>query len=141
MDPQRFVTYYTNQAGHGLPGFVGAPVMYGRGLGSMLSRAFRFVLPFIKRGAAIAKPHLSSAAKGIASDVVSAVTTQLMRRAEPKQDGSGIVGLSRRKRKRSLTITPSVTHKKRKTRKKASYTRRKGRKGVGGAHARGLNIF
>lgn len=38
MNSQRFVNYYVNKAGGGsLDGFVGAPVMYVRGLGSVLS--------------------------------------------------------------------------------------------------------
>ena len=32
MDPERFIPYYLNQAGNGLPGFAGTPVVYGRGL-------------------------------------------------------------------------------------------------------------
>lgn len=112
MDPQRFVPYYINQAGNGLPGFVGAPVVYGRGLGSMLSRAFRFVMPFLKRGVNLAKPHLKTAAKGIASDVVGAVTSRLVKGQEPVQEGSGLLQLSRRSRKRSLHALPSTGHKK-----------------------------
>ena len=141
MDQQRFVSYYTGQAGHGLPGFVGAPMMYGRGLGSMLSRAFRFVLPFLKRGATLAKPHLSTAAKGIASDVVSAVTTRLMKGPEKKQDGSGIIQLLHRKRKRSLAALPRVVHKKAKRRKTASHSQRRRRKASGRQLGQGADIF
>ncbi len=141
MDHQRFVSYYTSQAGHGLPGFQGAPVQYGRGIGSVLSRAFRFILPFIKRGATLAKPHLSTAAKGIASDVVSAVTTRLMKGSESKQEGSGILRLSRRKRKRSVAALPLEGHKNPKRRKIASHSKRKTRRGPGKRHGLGENIF
>lgn len=141
MDQHRFVSYYTSQAGHGLPGFVGAPMMYGKGFGSMLSRAFRFVLPFLKRGATLAKPHLSTAAKGIASDVVSAVTTRLMKGAERKQEGSGIIHLSRRKRKRSQPGLHRVVPKKRKQSKTVSHSYRRARKGTEKQYGRGQNIF
>lgn len=115
MDSQRFVNYYVNQTGRGsLSGFVGTPVQYGRGLGSILSRAFRFVLPFLKRGAYIVKPHLKTAAKGIASDVVGAVTRHIADRASRSQEGSGIGRLARgRRRKRSVALLEHRTSKKR----------------------------
>ena len=69
-DPHRFVNYYQNQVGGTLPGFYGAPVMYGRGIGSIFSKLFRFVAPLVKKGFAIAKPHLKTAATNIASDVI-----------------------------------------------------------------------
>lgn len=123
MNPQRFVNYYVNQTGGGsLQGFVGAPVMYGRGLGSMLSRAFRFVLPFLKQGANIAKPHLKTAAKGVASDLVGALTTRIAKQASQQgQEGSGLLRLAQGKRKRSIRpFSRSVSKKKRKTSSKTS---------------------
>ncbi|GLD70774.1 uncharacterized protein AKAME5_002209200 [Lates japonicus] len=57
------------------------------------------VSPLVKKGFAIAKPHLKAAASNIASDVFS----HAMRRvsSDPKQEGSGgIMVLSRRTRKR-----------------------------------------
>lgn len=117
MDSQRFVNYYVNQAGGGpLGGFVGAPVMYGRGLGSMLSRAFRFVIPFLKQGAKIAKPHLKSAVKGIASDVVGSVTKQIINPSSQPQEGSGLLRIARSRGKRSLTaLSHNIPKKRRKT--------------------------
>ncbi len=35
MDPERYVAYYQNQAGNGLPGYAGGGVMYGAGLGGL----------------------------------------------------------------------------------------------------------
>ncbi len=29
MYPERYIAYYRNQAGNGLPGYAGGPVMYG----------------------------------------------------------------------------------------------------------------
>ena len=98
-DPHRFITYYENQAGGALPGFYGSPVMYGRGIGSIFSKLFRFVSPLMKRGFAIVKPHLKSAASGIASDVVKEAVGRMTQL--PRQEGSGgIMVLSRRRRKR-----------------------------------------
>lgn len=97
-DQNRFVQYYVNQAGGSLPGFYGAPVMYGRGIGSLFSKLFRFVSPLVKKGFAFVKPHLKTAAKNIASDAIGNVM-QKMSRVEA-QEGSGIMILSKRPRKR-----------------------------------------
>lgn len=101
-DPQRFVSYYENQAGGSLPGFYGAPVMYGRGIGSIFSRLFRFVAPLVRKGFAIAKPHLKSAAKNIASDVIGKAVRKFGRQSDPEsQEGSGgLMVFARRARKR-----------------------------------------
>ena len=101
QDPNRFVSYYENQVGGTLPGFYGSPVMYGRGIGSIFSKLFRFVAPLMKKGFAIAKPHLKAAAKNIASDVVTNAVSKLGSRGEASQEGSGgIMVLARRARKR-----------------------------------------
>lgn len=71
QDPHRFVNYYASQVGHGLPGFAGTPVMRGRGLGSMFARLFKFGVPFVRCGFEVAKLHLKSAAKHIASDIIT----------------------------------------------------------------------
>ena len=99
-DPRRFVAYYEGQAGGNLPGFYGAPVMYGRGLGSIFSKLFRFVSPLLKSGFAVVKPHLKTAATNIAADAVKRVVGKL-KGQEGNQEGSGgIMVLARRKRKR-----------------------------------------
>ncbi len=76
MDPERYVAYYRNQVGNGLPGYAGGPVMYGAGIGGIFKALFRTALPLLKRGFSIAKLHLKAAARNIASDVV---TTALSR--------------------------------------------------------------
>lgn len=99
QDPHRFVSYYENQVGGALPGFYGTPMMYGRGIGSIFSKLFRFVAPLLKTGFAAAKPHLKTAATNIATDAVSHVMGKLKERG--KQEGAGgIMVLSRRTRKR-----------------------------------------
>lgn len=113
LDPHRFVSYYENQAGGALPGFYGAPVMYGRGIGSIFSRSFRFVSPLVKKGFAIAKPHLKTAAKNIASQAVSHAMSRI---AGDSQEGSGgIMVLARRPRKRppgDRVLSSSKKHKR-----------------------------
>lgn len=121
-DPHRFVQYYESQVGGALPGFYGAPVMYGRGIGSMFSKLFRFVSPLLKKGLAVAKPHLKAAASNIASDVFKHAVGQMNN--QQKQEGSGgIMVLSRRLRKRPPgQRAPSTSHK---------HSRIKRRKSVG----------
>lgn len=42
--------YFCQQAGHGLPVFIGSRSQRGRGLGSFLSSIGRMILPFVKTG-------------------------------------------------------------------------------------------
>lgn len=100
-DPNSFMKYYVTQAGGNLPGFHGSPVYYGRGIGSLFSRLFRFVTPLLKQGFSLAKPHLKKAVSGIASDVLGkAVSRMTMTSEEEGQAGQGISVLSRKHRKR-----------------------------------------
>lgn len=126
-DPHRFVSYYENQVGGALPGFSGAPVMYGRGIGSIFSKLFRFVAPLMKRGFAIAKPHLKSAAKNIASEVITHAVGKLGdRSAQGVQEGSGsMMVLARRARKRPPGRRVKAGHIKRKRSVEKSKTKRK----------------
>ena len=62
VNPQTYIDYYVAQAGNGLPGFQGAPTMYGSGLGGLFRGLFRMAIPFLKKGFSIAKPHLKTAA-------------------------------------------------------------------------------
>lgn len=132
-NPQRFVSYYENQVGGALPGFAGAPVMYGRGIGSLFSRLFRFVSPLVKKGFALARPHLTSAAKNIASDVMSHAAGKMLFKNSDQgvQEGSGgIMVLSRRPRKRPPGQRLSKVKKRRRDEKKKSFGRRPGRRKV-----------
>ncbi len=75
MDPECYIAYYRNQAGNGLPGYAGGPVMYGAGIGGIFKALFRTALPLLKRGFSIAKPHLKATARNIASDVVTSASS------------------------------------------------------------------
>lgn len=102
-DPQRFVCYYDAQVGGGggLPGFYGTSVMYGRGLGSIFSRIFRFVKPLLKPAFSIVKPHLSAAASDLATDVFRRTVSKINSDKNDKQEGSGgLAVLVRRPKKR-----------------------------------------
>ena len=97
-DPQRYVEYYTTQAGNGLPGYHGSSAMYGAGLGGLFRGLFRMAIPLLNCGFSIAKPHLKSAARNIVGDVVNSV----MSRQTKQQDGSGLMVMTRGVRKRPL---------------------------------------
>ena len=87
-----YTDYYAQQAGRGLPGFVGAPTQYGNGLGGVFRSLFRFAMPLLRGGFNMAKPHLKTAAKNIVGDVVSHLvnrTTSGTTRSE--QEGSGLM--------------------------------------------------
>lgn len=62
-----------------LLGFTGASVIYGKGIGSFFSRQDSFVSPLTKKGCH-GQRNLKSAAKNIASDILSHATGKLMRR-------------------------------------------------------------
>ncbi|KAI3356713.1 hypothetical protein L3Q82_003311 [Scortum barcoo] len=110
------------------PGSDSGPMMYTLatppwGIGSIFSKLFRFISPLMKRGFAIAKPHLKSAATNIVSDNVSVVKEAAgtgRRIAGPsRQEGSGgIMVLSRRQTKRPPG--DRLPHNRRQPRKKRS---------------------
>ncbi len=96
MDPERYVAYYRSQAGNGLPGYAGGPVMYGAGIGGIFKALFRTALPLLKRGFSIVKPHLKTAARNIASDVVtSALSRSYNDTNNDGQNGNGLMVMSR----------------------------------------------
>ncbi len=98
MDPERYVAYYRSQAGNGLPGYAGGPVMYGGGIGGIFKALFRTALPLLKRGFSIVKPHLKTAARNIASDVVTNALSRSYNDANNNnngQNGNGLMVMSR----------------------------------------------
>lgn len=54
-DPLRYVAYYQNQAGNGIPSSAGGRVMCGAGLGGLFHGLFRMAIPLLKCGFSIAK--------------------------------------------------------------------------------------
>lgn len=119
-DPHHFVQYYERQVGGDLPGFYGAPVMYGRGIGSLFSRLFHFVSPLVKKGFTIVKPHLKMAASNIVSDVFNQAVGKLTNQQKQEVSG-GIMFLSRRlKRQPPGQRIPSTSNKHSSGKKKES---------------------
>ncbi|KAL1256637.1 hypothetical protein QQF64_012182 [Cirrhinus molitorella] len=127
-DPERYVAYYQNQAGNGLPGYAGGGVMYGSGLGGVFRKLFRMAMPLLKQGFRIAKPHLKSAAKNILSDVVTNTLTHSFNNNNT-QDGSGLMVMSRKRMSRPPGVRRSgQTQKKRKRAPKKTSVIKRGRK-------------
>ncbi|XP_016420228.1 uncharacterized protein F54H12.2-like [Sinocyclocheilus rhinocerous] len=97
MNTADYVNYYRNQAGGGLGGLAGGAVMYGAGLGGLFRGLFRMAVPLLKRGFSIAKPHLKSAAKNIAADVVSNALSRAYNGDPKAQGGSGLMVMARKR--------------------------------------------
>ncbi len=73
------------------------PVMYGSGIGGIFKALFRTALPLLKRGFSIVKPHLKTAARNIASDVVTSALSRSYNDADSNhgQSGNGLMVMSR----------------------------------------------
>jgi hypothetical protein len=112
--------HQATQSGHGIPGFEGVAFQRGGGLGNILGRLFRFVLPVAKKAAkAVGKQALTSGAD-ILSDVVKgrnlkesaeehgrAALENLAGKAVTKMRGGGNVG----KRPKSIKGGQTVKRK------------------------------
>lgn len=116
-NPQDYVAYYRAQAGGGLPGFRGAPIMYGTGLGGLFRGLFRKAMPFLRQALEIIKPHVKSAAKNIARDVAGHLVSQVVERG---QDGSGLFVA-----RKNYASGPPIPFKKRRLVKKTRHTKRR----------------
>jgi len=92
-DEEKYIQYYLNQAGSGLPGYEGSSTQYGAGIGGMFRSLFRMAVPLFKRGMSIAKPHLKSAARNIIGDVMTNISQAA---STPKQQGSGMTAYFKR---------------------------------------------
>ena len=79
-----YENYYVDQAGHGLPVFVGGRNYRGAGLGNVLAGIGRVIMPLIKKGGkAILNEGLRTGAN-VVQDLIAGrnVKTALKRRAE-----------------------------------------------------------
>lgn len=57
----RYIAYYTAQAGGDLPGYSGLSSQ-DKGLGGIFRGLFRLAFPLLKKGITVATPHLKTAA-------------------------------------------------------------------------------
>ena len=92
-DNNRFMAYYASQAGSGLPGYAGSASQYGYGLGGIFRNLFRFAMPLLKTGYTMAKPHLKTAVRNLAGDVIARVMDKPPRPYPNNyhQEGSGLI--------------------------------------------------
>lgn len=113
-DDARYMTYYMNQAGGELPGFIGSSTQYGNGLGGIFRGLLRMAVPLFKKGFSIAKPHLKNAAVNIVGDMASNIARSAVSR---RQEGNGLMVIRKRPSKRppSSRGRSSGRSKKRKT--------------------------
>ena len=114
-DDGRYMTYYMNQAGGELPGFIGSSTQYGNGLGGIFRSLLRFAVPLFKKGFSIAKPHLKNAAVNIVGDVASNIGRSVVSR---QQEGNGLVMMRKRATKRPPTSSRGRAHSSSRTKKR-----------------------
>ena len=69
QDPTLFRDHFHRQVGGALPGFKGARVQYGDGIGSFLGAMARKAIPLIRAGIKLAAPHVKKAGKDIAQEI------------------------------------------------------------------------
>lgn len=115
--PQAYVDYYRAQAGNGLPGFRGSPVMYGTGIGGLFRGLFRKAMPLLRRGLEIIKPHVKAAANNIARDVSGRLVSRVVGGG---QEGSGMAVI-----RKKPSVGPPMPPKKRRVVKKTRHTKKK----------------
>lgn len=133
-DPTIYRNYYKAQAGYALPGYHGAPVMYGAGVGGIFRSLFRKAVPLLRRGLEIIKPHVKTAAQNIAKDVVGHVSRAVLEKVgnTASQEGAGLMYIKRRKRKRNTSYPrrtgPPKPFKRRALTRRASHKRKSKRK-------------
>ena len=66
---KQYINYYTEQAGHGLPGFQGSRFQRGYGLGSLFKGLIRMASPLLKKGAiALGKTALKTGLSALEGD-------------------------------------------------------------------------
>ncbi len=142
-----WVDYYSNQAGRGMPIFIGTRGQRGHGLGSMLAGLFRRAVPMLKRGLSIFGRQALKTGLNVANDVADGqnwkesarkrlpvglqdgIKTFVGSMDDTDQTGSG--GRRRRGVKRKRLSGKSGIIKKRKTggkKKKSKKNKRKRRK-------------
>lgn len=122
-DDAAYTAYYMNQAGGDLNGFIGARTQYGSGIAGIFRSLYRMAIPLLKRGVNIAKPHLKTAVKNIAGEVMSNITRSAFTN---KQDGDGLAFTTKRGRKRppgTRSVPRDRTSKKPKTKRRKTSTK------------------
>ena len=91
MTKNIFEDYYTRQAGHGLPVFMGNRYQRGHGLGNILGGLARMVVPVLKRGGqTLLKEGLRTGAD-ILGDVVAGESVKTSAKRRVKQTGSRLL--------------------------------------------------
>eukprot|EP00745_Piridium_sociabile_P016478 TRINITY_DN24483_c1_g2_i1.p6 TRINITY_DN24483_c1_g2~~TRINITY_DN24483_c1_g2_i1.p6 ORF type:complete len:147 (+),score=11.99 TRINITY_DN24483_c1_g2_i1:1820-2260(+) len=130
-DPKAYEHYYCNQAGHGLPVFVGGKTYRGRGFGNLLGSIGRSLIPLLKSGAKTVLKEGAQTGMQIARDVLSGENFRSSMKHRSKQAGKRLLNqaVSRvagpppgqpdfKRIKPSASTKPSQSRKKNKTRRR-----------------------
>ena len=78
-----YTVYDTQQAGHGMPVFIGSRTQRGHGLGAILGGLARMVAPIAKQALPVLKRQITKTGTGIISDIIQgkSVRKSVKRRA------------------------------------------------------------
>lgn len=102
--------YYLRQVGNGLPVFSGVRVQRGHGIGSVIGRLAKSVMPLIKSGAkAVGKQALTSGMQ-LAGDMFSGKNLKQAAKTRAKQAGVRLL----KRAAAEFTFPPGVPAKRRK---------------------------
>lgn len=103
QDPYTYQRHFHRQIGGDLPGFKGARVQYGDGIGSFLGALARKAVPLIKAGVKLAAPHAKKAAKNIAKDLTGQVIREVSGRIVNKKPRKPKTAVRKRKKVKRAT--------------------------------------
>ena len=103
QDPLTYRHHFHNQVGGNLPGFKGARIQYGNGIGSFLGALARKAIPLIKAGVKMAAPHAKKAAKNIAKELGGKVIQEVSSRIENKTGRKPKKAVRKRKKVKRTT--------------------------------------
>ena len=102
QDPSIYRNHFGRQTGGNLPGFKGARIQYGSGIGTFLGALARKAIPLIKAGVRMAAPDVKKAGNEIAKEL----TNRAIRKASEKMTGRAY---KQRKRKVKPTKRKTTT--------------------------------
>ena len=97
---------YRRHFGGNLPGFKGARIQHGNGIGSFLGILARKAIPIIRAGVKLAAPHVKQARKDIAKDL----SKELVKKVSAKMSGKAYKSKRKpKKRVRKQQTTQRLT--------------------------------
>ena len=103
-----YMSYYPQQAGHGMPVFMGSRTQKGHGLGSILGGLVKMVAPLAKQALPVIKRQAARTASTIVGDIVRGQPIKKAVKRRAVEAGIGLVDdiISRKSTKRKSIKRP-----------------------------------